>query len=74
MVICFAGERGGSLSEGIYGRVWQKARIAALSKAEAASPLALRPYDLRHARIVAVVLNRRGKISLGGNYNTDMTP
>ncbi|MET8339764.1 tyrosine-type recombinase/integrase [Streptosporangium canum] len=45
----FIGERGGPLSESVYGRVWQKARTAALSKAEAASPLAARPYDLRHA-------------------------
>ncbi|MER5319371.1 tyrosine-type recombinase/integrase [Streptosporangium roseum] len=45
----FIGERGGPLSESVYGRVWQKARTAALSRAEAASPLAARPYDLRHA-------------------------
>ncbi|WP_405143827.1 tyrosine-type recombinase/integrase [Sphaerisporangium sp. NBC_01403] len=45
----FVGERGGPLSESVYGRVWQKARTGALSKAEAASPLAARPYDLRHA-------------------------
>ncbi|GAA3091464.1 hypothetical protein GCM10017600_41400 [Streptosporangium carneum] len=41
----FVGERGGPLSESVYGRVWQKARTAALSEAEAASPLAERPYD-----------------------------
>lgn len=41
----FVGERGGPLSESVYGRVWQKARTGALSKAEAASPLAARPYD-----------------------------
>lgn len=45
----FVGERGGPLSESVYGRVWQKARTAALSEAETASPLAERPYDLRHA-------------------------
>ncbi|WP_219504648.1 tyrosine-type recombinase/integrase [Nonomuraea ceibae] len=45
----FVGERGGPLSESVYGRVWQKARKGALSTAEAASPLAARPYDLRHA-------------------------
>ncbi|MFC3983190.1 tyrosine-type recombinase/integrase [Streptosporangium jomthongense] len=45
----FVGERGGPLSESVYGRVWQKARTAALGEAEAASPLAERPYDLRHA-------------------------
>ncbi|GAB2443376.1 site-specific integrase [Streptosporangium sandarakinum] len=45
----FVGERGGPLSESVYGRVWQKARMVALSTAETASPLAERPYDLRHA-------------------------
>jgi integrase len=45
----FVGERGGPLPESVYGRVWQKARTGALSKAEAASPLTARPYDLRHA-------------------------
>lgn len=45
----FVGEYGGPLSESVYGRVWQKARTGSLSKAEAASPLAARPYDLRHA-------------------------
>jgi integrase len=29
--------------------VWDRARLAALSDAEYASPLAKRPYDLRHA-------------------------
>ncbi|MGH3487865.1 MAG: tyrosine-type recombinase/integrase [Actinopolymorphaceae bacterium] len=37
------------LSEGTYPQVWRRARAAALSEAEAASTLALRPYDLRHA-------------------------
>jgi integrase len=41
--------RGGDLSESVYGRVWQAARLASLTPAEAASPLAGRPYDLRHA-------------------------
>ena len=30
-------------------RVWHKARAAALTPGQAASPLARRPYDLRHA-------------------------
>ncbi len=47
----FPGERGGSLSDSVYGRVWSKARKAALSPAEAASPLAGRPYDLRDAAV-----------------------
>jgi integrase len=32
-----------------YRRAWQQARTAALTKQEAASPLAKRAYDLRHA-------------------------
>lgn len=54
----FIGERGGPLSESVHGRLWQKARASALSKAEAASPLAERPYDLRHA-CVSTWLNAR---------------
>ena len=45
----FRGEAGGDLSESVYGRVWEAARHAALTEAEAASLLAKRPYDLRHA-------------------------
>jgi integrase len=45
----FRGARGGQLSEGVYGRIWQDARRAALTSGEAASSLAARPYDLRHA-------------------------
>jgi integrase len=41
----------GDLSDSVYGRVWASARIAALSTQEAASPLARRPYDLRHAAV-----------------------
>ena len=47
----FQGEGGGLLSDSIYSRVWAKARQQALTPAEAASPLAERPYDLRHARL-----------------------
>lgn len=45
----FRGVRGGELAESTYCRVWRRARAQALSVAEAASPLAGRPYDLRHA-------------------------
>jgi integrase len=45
----FRGERGGDLSESVYGRAWQGARLLAFPPALAASPLARRPYDLRHA-------------------------
>jgi integrase len=45
----FDGVRGGELPTITYRRVWIKARQTALSTAEQASPLARRPYDLRHA-------------------------
>jgi hypothetical protein len=45
----FRGERGGDLSESVYGRAWRGARLLAFTPAVAASPLAGRPYDLRHA-------------------------
>ena len=47
----FRGENGGLLSDSIYGRAWAKARVTALTDAQATSPLAERPYDLRHARL-----------------------
>lgn len=45
----FRGIHGGLLSESIYDRWWKLARARALSPAQAASPLARRAYDLRHA-------------------------
>ncbi len=45
----FVGVRGGELSRVTYRRAWIKAREAALTPQEQASPLARRPYDLRHA-------------------------
>jgi integrase len=45
----FRGERGGDLSESVYQRAWQGARLLAFIPALAAAPLAGRPYDLRHA-------------------------
>jgi integrase len=45
----FAGVRGGELPTITYRRAWAKARLAALNPAEQASPLAQRPYRLRHA-------------------------
>jgi integrase len=47
----FRGEGGGLLSDTIYGRIWERARRVALTAVEEASPLAERPYDLRHARL-----------------------
>ena len=45
----FTGVRGGELPTITYRRTWMKAHQAALTPAEQASPLARRPYDLRHA-------------------------
>jgi integrase len=39
------------VSSNTYSRVWQKAREKGLSAAQAATPLARRPYDLRHAAV-----------------------
>jgi integrase len=47
----FRGVRGGPLSESLYGRLWAVARAVVLTVEEAASPLARRPYDLRHAAV-----------------------
>lgn len=47
----FRGVRGGDLPEGTYCRVWRKARASALTAEEVVSPLARRPYDLRHAAV-----------------------
>jgi integrase len=43
--------QGAIASDSWYGRVWTMARTMALSEAQAASPLAQRPYDLRHAAV-----------------------
>ena len=45
----FYGYYGGPLALSTYRRAWAAAREEALTDAEAASPLAARPYDLRHA-------------------------
>jgi len=45
----FRGERGGQLAAVTYTRLWHRAREAALTPELVASPLARRPYDLRHA-------------------------
>lgn len=41
----------GDLPDSVHGRVWASARTAAPTTQEAASPLARRPYDLRHAAV-----------------------
>jgi integrase len=47
----FYGVQGGELSQSTYAHVWSRARQAALTPGECASPLAKRPYDLRHAAV-----------------------
>jgi integrase len=47
----FRGERGGLLAGVTYTRLWDRARAAALTEEQYASPLARRPYDLRHAAV-----------------------
>jgi integrase len=47
----FRGARGGLLSESVYGRAWHTARTLVLGPELAASGLARRPYDLRHAAL-----------------------
>ena len=48
----FRGERGGELATITYVRMWDRARVAVLGEEEAErSPLARRPYDLRHAAV-----------------------
>ena len=42
---------GGVVSAKVYGPHWQKARTAALTTAQQRSPLAARPYDLRHGGV-----------------------
>ncbi|WP_433467021.1 tyrosine-type recombinase/integrase [Spirillospora sp. CA-128828] len=45
----FYGVRSGELPNITYRRAWRRARTDALTADQAASPLAERPYDLRHA-------------------------
>ena len=47
----FRAARGGYVSPAEYGKVWQAARNTALTLRQAASPLAKRPYDLRHGGV-----------------------
>jgi integrase len=46
----FRAPNGGVVGGSTYSRVWEKARLLALPDA-ASSPLAARPYDLRHAAV-----------------------
>jgi integrase len=47
----FRNERGGIVGSTTFSRVWEEARALALLPAQVASPLAGRPYDLRHAAL-----------------------
>jgi integrase len=53
----FRSPRGGVVSSSTYFRVWGEARRYTLTPSQVASPLAGRPYDLRHAA-VSLWLNR----------------
>jgi integrase len=47
----FSSDRGGPVASTAISDVWAEARTLALAPAQAASPLARRPYDLRHAAV-----------------------
>jgi len=47
----FTGPRGGQIDESTYLRIWNTARLAALTPGELALGLADRPYDLRHTAV-----------------------
>ena len=47
----FTSTAGGKLRYATFANIWSRTRAAALTKAQAASPLAGRPYDLRHAAV-----------------------
>lgn len=49
--LLFTGPRGGIIAEWAYLAVFHQARKAALTEQEARTPLAGRPYDLRHAAV-----------------------
>ncbi len=55
----FRGLHGGPLSESVYDRWWKLAREKAFTPSQVASPLARRPYDLRHAA-ASLLAERRG--------------
>lgn len=47
----FSGEQGGEVSKVTYTKVWRVARAVALTEDAQRTPLARRPYDLRHAAV-----------------------
>lgn len=49
--LLFRGERGSAISGLTYRSVWRRARATVFTDAQLKSPLAARPYDLRHAAV-----------------------
>ena len=47
----FVAARGGVVNDSVYSMVWSNARFDALTARQFASPMAKRPYDLRHAAV-----------------------
>jgi integrase len=47
----FQSRYGNVVGSSSYSKIWQQARLAALTPAQAASILAKRPYDLRHGGV-----------------------
>jgi integrase len=48
----FSGVKTGeNIPASVYSRIWDQARVLGLSPDQEASPLARRPYDLRHAAL-----------------------
>ncbi|MBS2547413.1 tyrosine-type recombinase/integrase [Catenulispora sp. NL8] len=47
----FVAARGGVVNDSIYTKTWRDARFDALTARQFASPMAKRPYDLRHAAV-----------------------
>jgi integrase len=47
----FRQQNGNVVNSSTYTQVWQAARLIALTPEQVASPLAARPYDLRHAAV-----------------------
>lgn len=47
----FVAARGGVVNDSIYTMVWRNARFDALTARQFTSPMAKRPYDLRHAAV-----------------------
>jgi len=67
------------LTESVDRRVWQQTRRVALTKAQVASPLARRPYDVRHSGTPSVAcrcgrLGGDGKARFGKRRENSLAP